>query len=85
MASNTDPTSTTGANTINREKSSSLDVGHKKGPTTLFSGMQEYKRDSTTASEARRTSLADQSAKPQGGVLANMWNSTFKGGNGDGK
>ncbi|KAF2169042.1 hypothetical protein M409DRAFT_21051 [Zasmidium cellare ATCC 36951] len=79
MSSSSDST-TTPANTINREKSSSLDVGHKKGPTALFSGMQEYKRDSTTASEQRRSSLEDMSAKPQGGVLANMWNSTFKGG-----
>ncbi|EME39384.1 hypothetical protein DOTSEDRAFT_28543 [Dothistroma septosporum NZE10] len=61
------------------ERSGSGDVGHKSGGTQLFSGMQEYKRDpNSAAGQARRESLQDQSAKPSG-MLANMWNSTFKG------
>jgi len=59
----------------------SHDLGHKSGTTNMFSGMKEYKRSpENSAGEARRSSLLDQSAKPQG-VLSNMWNNTFRGAN----
>ncbi|CAK4034561.1 Hypothetical predicted protein [Lecanosticta acicola] len=51
----------------------------QKGSGDLFSGMKEYKRDSENlAQQQRRESLKDMSAKPQGGFLSNMWNSTFR-------
>lgn len=53
----------------------STDYGHKEGPTKLFSGLQQYKReDGGSASQQRRESLKDQSAQPSGGLLANAWN-----------
>ncbi|KAK4615522.1 hypothetical protein CLAFUW4_09949 [Fulvia fulva] len=60
------------------ERSGSGDVGHKSKGTSLFSGMNEYKRDpNNAAGAARRESIQDQSARS--GVLGNLWNSTFKG------
>ncbi|KAF7195003.1 hypothetical protein HII31_03677 [Pseudocercospora fuligena] len=61
-------------------KSGSQDFGHKE-PGKMFAGLEQYKRNDGPASEARRESLKDMSAKPAGGMISNLFNSTFKGDN----
>ncbi|CZT18003.1 uncharacterized protein RCC_03841 [Ramularia collo-cygni] len=52
-------------------------AGRRRSSSGMFAGMQEYKRESP-AHAARRASIKEQSIG-SGGLLANVWNSTFKG------
>lgn len=58
-------------NTVN--KSGSSDFGHKE-PGKMFAGLEQYKRNDGEASQARRESLKDMSAKPPGGMISNLFN-----------